>query len=221
MSLRLNRSNAKTLQGDSQNDMTLSENSSEPHNPDTGKHYVAEADLLEDAYRLGVNVFNSGFSPTFILGLWRGGSSVGIAVQECLQYLGVETDHVAIRTSYRGAGHYQQMVENPASEIRVHGTQYLLETLNAEDRLLFVDDVMSSGLNINAVIERLSQRLKRNMPEDVRVAATWWKPERMKITRPPDYFVNQTDQWLVMPYEVSGLSRQELLTHKPFLSDWL
>ena len=52
------------------------------------KLFVAEEDLLLDAYRLGVQVFNSGFRPSFIVGLWRGGSSVGIAVQECLQHLG-------------------------------------------------------------------------------------------------------------------------------------
>jgi hypoxanthine phosphoribosyltransferase len=53
------------------------------------KKYLKEQDVLLDAYRLGVEVFNSGFRPSFIVGLWRGGSTVGIAVQECLQALGV------------------------------------------------------------------------------------------------------------------------------------
>lgn len=56
------------------------------------KLFVEEEEFLLDAYRLGVKVYESGFRPTFIVGIWRGGSSVGIAVQECLQYLGVETD---------------------------------------------------------------------------------------------------------------------------------
>jgi hypothetical protein len=30
----------------------------------------------------------------------------GGMVQQCLQYLGVETDHIAIRTSYRGMSDY-------------------------------------------------------------------------------------------------------------------
>ena len=66
------------------------------------KRFIAEQDLLEDSYRLAVQIFDSGFRPDFIVGVWRGGSTVGIYVQECLQYLGVETDHIAIRTSYRG-----------------------------------------------------------------------------------------------------------------------
>ena len=54
------------------------------------KRFVEEEDLLLDAYRLGVKIYESGFRPTFIVGLWRGGSAVGIVVQECLQTLGVE-----------------------------------------------------------------------------------------------------------------------------------
>jgi hypoxanthine phosphoribosyltransferase len=37
--------------------------------------------------------------PSFIVGVWRGGTPVGIAVQEILDYLGVQTDHISIRTS--------------------------------------------------------------------------------------------------------------------------
>lgn len=185
------------------------------------KHFVTESDLLKDAYRLGVNIYNSGFSPTFIIGLWRGGSNVGISVQECLQYLGVQTDHISIRTSYRGISSYQQMVDNPEAEIRIHGTQYLLEALNSEDRLLIVDDVFSSGLTISVLINRLEQRLKKNMPESVKIAVPWYKPTRQRTERAPDFHLHETDAWLVMPYELTGLNRQEIDENKPFLTDIL
>ena len=185
------------------------------------KRFISEEELLRDAYKLGVEIYNSGFAPTFIVGLWRGGSSVGIAVQECLQYLGIATDHIAIRTSYSGAENYTQMLDNPEQEIRVHGTQYLLETLNAEDRLLIVDDVMSSGLNVEAVIDRLQRRLKRNMPEVVRVAVPWWKPQRSRTPRRPDFYLHETSDWLVMPYELSGLTPSEILQHKAFLKPFI
>lgn len=179
------------------------------------KQFIQEQDLLLDAYRLAVQVYQSGFTPTFIVGLWRGGSAVGISVQECLQYLGVDTDHISIRTSYRGMDSYGDMVE--AGTIRVHGTQYLLETLNAEDSLLIVDDVFSTGLNVDAVMRRLQQRLKRNMPEHVRVAVPWYKPSRNHSGRIPDYFLHETEDWLVLPYEMTGLTEAEIAAHKPFL----
>lgn len=179
------------------------------------KQFIEEKDLLLDAYRLAVRVYQSGFRPTFIVGLWRGGSAVGISVQECLQYLGVSTDHISIRTSYRGMDSYGDMLE--AGSIRVHGTQYLLETLNADDALLIVDDVYSSGLNVEAVLQRLRQRLKRNMPEDVKVAVPWYKPARNKTARVPDYYLYETENWLVLPYEITGLTHAEIAAHKPFL----
>lgn len=181
------------------------------------KRYIQEADLLRDAYRLGVAIADSGFRPTFIVGLWRGGSSVGIAVQECLQYLGIETDHIAVRTSYRGMTSYQRMVDNPADEIRVHGTQYLLETLNADDQLLIVDDVFSSGLTSSAVVHRLESRLKRNTPNQIRIAAPWYKPSHNRTDRRPDYYLHTTEDWLVMPYELTGLTRDEIVANKPFM----
>ncbi len=181
------------------------------------KLYGQEEDMLLDAYRLGVKIFNSGFRPSFIVGIWRGGSSVGIIVQECLQHLGIETDHISIRTSYRGLSSYKQMLEN-ADAIRVHGTRYLLENLNAEDGLLIVDDVFNSGRNIKAVIDRLSYRTKRNMPRDVRVAVPWYKPANNKTGRVPDYYLHETDKWLVLPWELNGLTLEEIRRHKPFLA---
>lgn len=150
--------------------------------------------------------------------MWRGGSAVGIYVQECLQYLGVVTDHIAVRTSYSGQPDYAQMVSNPEANIRVHGTQYLLESLNADDKLLLVDDVCSSGLTLQVVRNRLRQRLKRNMPEDVRVAVVWNKPKYNRSGEMPDYYLHETEAWLVLPYELKGLTREEVQRHKPFVA---
>lgn len=181
------------------------------------KVFLGEQEVLLDAYRLGVQIFNAGFHPSFIVGLWRGGSTVGIAVQECLQALGVETDHISIRTSYSGVNRYQEMIDNPEETIRVHGTQYLLESLNKTDSLLIVDDVYSTGFNVDAVIRRLESRLKRNMPESIRVACLWYKPKKNRTGRTPDFSIHEGDDWLVLPYELCGLTDEELRDHKPFV----
>ena len=179
------------------------------------KQFLTEQDVMEDSFRLGVRIFNSGFRPTFIVGLWRGGSTVGIYVQECLQTLGVITNHISIRTSYEGLSAYNETVNNPDRQVRVHGTQYLLENLNTIDNLLIVDDVFNTGMNVQAVIARLESRLKRNMPKALKVAALWYKPALRRTERTPDYFQHETDDWLVLPYELTGLSSSELEQHKP------
>jgi len=180
------------------------------------KTFIDEQTLLEDAYRLAVCIYDSGFRPDFIVGIWRGGSAVGIYVQECLQYLGVKTDHIAIRTSYRGMESYLKGLDRP-EDIRVHGLKYLYETMNRDDRLLIVDDVFASGQNIDAVIQRLESKTKRNMPGDVRIAVPFYKPAQNRTGRRPDYYLHETDDWLVLPYEIQGLSHAEIAAHKPWL----
>jgi len=187
----------------------------------TKRTFLKEAELINDSFRLGVNIFQSGFLPTFIVGLWRGGSTVGIYVQECLQYLGVETDHIAVRTSYSGVEKYRAMVDDPSGTIRVHGLQYLLETLSSDDRLLLVDDVCGSGWTLKIVQDRLRSRLRRNMPGEVRTAVVWNKPGANQTGVAPDHFVHETDTWLVLPYELNGLTMDEIRSHKPVVANLL
>ena len=125
------------------------------------KRFVAADDLLRDSFQLAANIYKAGFRPDFLVGLWRGGSAVGIAVQEGLEHLGVETDHIAIRTSYSGAHRYSEMVSK-ADGIRVHGLQYLLENLSSHHSMLIVDDVYSTGSSVAAVIAQLA---RKNAPQ--------------------------------------------------------
>ena len=176
-------------------------------------------ELLLDSYRLAVKVYESGFRPAFIVGLWRGGSAVGIAVQECLEYLGVETDHISVRTSYAGIHSYEEMVRDQ-DRINVHGTQYLLEALGSDDPLLIVDDAYSSGSSVAAVVRRLRDKMKRNFPREFRVAVPWYRPTPRTL-RPPDVYLHQTSDWLVFPYELTGMSLDEIREHKPVLREVL
>jgi len=178
------------------------------------KRFIAEQELLEDSYRLARLIYQSGFRPDFVVGVWRGGSTVGIYVQECLQYLGIETDHIAVRTSYRGREDYFEQLEQ-GSEMRAHGLQYLFENLNAEDALLIVDDVYGTGRNVRSIINRLRIKTKRNMANDVRIAAPYYRGTHSGTA--PDYFLQQTDDWLVLPYELSGISRSEMAQHKSWM----
>jgi hypoxanthine phosphoribosyltransferase len=178
--------------------------------------YIDADDLLLDSFRLAVDIHASGFRPDFLVGLWRGGTAVGIAVQEGLEYLGVETDHIAVRTSYTGPESYRRRSHDVES-IRVHALQYLVERLEAEHSLLIVDDVYSTGASVQAVIGELTRKTRRNLPGDIRTATVWYRPTDRTLA-PPDYFVHETTDWLVLPYELQGLSRQEIAAHKPAVS---
>jgi len=181
------------------------------------KRFIAADDLLTDSFQLAVNIFEAGFEPDFLVGLWRGGSAVGIAVQEGLEHLGVKTDHIAIRTSYSGAAKYSEMVST-ADAIRVHGLQYLLENLASHHSMLIIDDVYSTGSSVAAVIDQLARKTRRNLPKDIRIGTVWYRPTD-KTLRTPDYFVHETDEWLALPYELSGMSPTEVIANRPELAD--
>ncbi len=180
------------------------------------KTYVAADDLLLDSFQLAADIYRSGFRPDFLVGLWRGGSAVGIAVQEGLDHFGCSTDHIAIRTSYRGQDSYSQMVDS-AGSIRAHGLRYLHERVCEHHSMLIVDDAYSTGSSVNAVIAQLAKKARRNLPHDIRIATVWYRPTE-KTLRPPDYHVHETSDWLVLPYELSGLSIDELREGKPEIS---
>jgi len=175
----------------------------------TEKHYISAQQLLEDSVRLGIEILESGFRPSFIVGIWRGGTPVGIAVQELLDYFGIETDHISIRTSsYEG-------IAKRGREIRVHGLDYIVENIGSEDGLLIVDDVFDSGLSIEAVIDTLKKKCRKNTPEDIRIAVPYFKPQNNKTSFKPDYFIHETDKWLIFPHELTGLTSEEVSANKP------
>ena len=152
------------------------------------KQYLSADQLLVDSFRLAERVFSSGFKPTMIIAIWRGGVPIGIAVQEFLAYCGIETDHIAIRTSSYDAG-----IDQRLGGIRVHGLNYLIKNVTAEDKLLIVDDVFDTGRTVDAVIERLTSLARLNTPADIRVAVPYYKPSRREVDRVPEYFLEETD----------------------------
>ena len=173
------------------------------------KIYISADDLLIDSFKLAQQIFESGFRPQFIVGVWRGGAPVGIAVQEYLDFAGIKTDHIAIRTSsYYGIGLQDK-------EVRVHGLNYIIDNVNATDELLLVDDVFDSGRSVIAVIKELEEKTRANLPRTIKIATPWYKPSRNTTSIVPDFFIHETDSWLVFPHELSGLSTEEISAGKP------
>lgn len=175
------------------------------------KRYLSAQDLLEDSFRLGARVIEDGFRPSMMIAIWRGGVPMGTAIQELLAWYGIETDHIAIRTSsYAG-------IDGRAPGIRVEGMEYLIRNCSRDDALLIVDDVYDTGLTIAAVIAHLEQRARRNTPHEIRVAVPWYKPSRNRTDRIPDYYLHATGDWLKYPHSLEGLTRAEVAAHRPEL----
>jgi len=182
------------------------------------KHFISPQDLYADSFRLARRILDSGFRPEFIAAIWRGGTPIGIIVQEFLQYHGLSTDHIAVRTSaYESMG----VMSNT---IRVHGLNYIAERIKPGDGLLLVDDVFDTGLSIQAVLDMLKQKAGAHYPRQIKTAVLYYKPGSNKTALAPDYYLHQTDKWLVFPHELVGLDMDEIRKFKageiqPFFRD--
>jgi hypoxanthine phosphoribosyltransferase len=177
------------------------------------KLYISAEELLRDSFALGARILASGFCPSYLVALWRGGAPIGIAVQEYLEYHGVHADHIAIRTSAYEAG-----IDRPEKTVRVHAIDYLVSRLAFEDRLLIIDDVFDSGRSLEAVVDTLARRCRLNLPVDIRIATVYYKPSRNRSRLRPDFHLRETDDWLVFPHELVGLTDEEARLHKPLPS---
>jgi len=175
------------------------------------KHFIQADQLLKDSYNLAWKIFQSGFKPNYIIGVWRGGAPIGIAVQEFLDFLGVPSDHIAIRTSYYSG------IDQRNKEVQIYGLNYVIRKLESEDSLLIVDDVHDTGISVQQIITDLKKACKKNTPE-IRIATPYFKPLKNKTDRKPDYFLHETDEWLVFPHELEGLTLDEIKANKPELN---
>ena len=176
------------------------------------KLFIQSEELLKDSFNLAWQVYESGYRPNYIIGVWRGGAPIGIAVQEFLDVLGVPSDHIAIRTS-----HYKGIDERD-SQVQVYGLNYIIKQVESEDSLLIVDDVHDTGISIQKIILDLQTACKKNTPE-IKVATPYFKPNKNKTDRKPDFYIHETEKWLVFPHELEGLSMDEIIEFKPEHSD--
>jgi hypoxanthine phosphoribosyltransferase len=167
------------------------------------KQYISADELLRDSCELAMRIVQSGFRPTLIAGVWRGGTPVAIAVQEVMEFLGLDCDHIAIRTSS-----YSGMEQR--AEVQVHGLEYLHRTLKPTDSLLLVDDVYDTGLSMEQVLKEL-QALFGNAAPTIKLAMPYFKPAHNLTSRTPDFYLHTTSEWLVFPHELQGLTDTEIM----------
>jgi hypoxanthine phosphoribosyltransferase len=125
-----------------------------------------------------------------------------------LDYFDIKSDHIAIRTSlYSG-------IEQRKGSVSVDGLAYVTENISAKESILIVDDVFDTGLSVKQVVDDLYSVCVGNTPI-IKIATPYFKPANNKTDKNPDYYLHSTDEWLVFPHELTGLSTREILDNKP------
>ncbi len=171
--------------------------------------YLSADGLLADSMDLAIKVYESGFRPDLLVALWRGGTPIGIAMQEAFEYLGLDCHHFAIRSSsYVGL--------DKQGAIRLWGMELLQPYVQSNSKVLLVDDVFDSGRTMQAVINHL-HAMTGPHHSDIRLATPWFKPSSNVTSLTPHFFLHETSEWLVFPHELQDLSPEQMLA-KPGVS---
>lgn len=174
-----------------------------------GKLYISADEHLRDSWCLAAAVRKDGWKPDFILGLWRGGAPVAIALHEFFKVTGWNVQHIPLKcTSYTGIGENEGEVAFTCGDI-------VFGMFRKGDRVLVVDDVFDTGKTAVAVKKSLDA-----VGAEMRMACTYWKPEKNLTDLKPDYFAKDMGgRWIVFPHEVDGLVDDEVRRKDPALAD--
>lgn len=175
------------------------------------KEFIDAETLLATSFRLGALIHTSGYRPDLLLGIWRGGAPIAIAVHEYLQHRGHRCEHLPVRvTSYKG-------IDEPAERVDIHGLATLIAETAAFQRLLIVDDVLDTGRSLATLLGAL----RHSKAQELRTACPWYKPGNTRTGLVPDYYLSETEAWLVFPHELEGLSTDEIRAGKGSLATLL
>lgn len=164
----------------------------------TPKLFITPGRLAADSLRLARQVVDSGWGPTVLLCLWRGGTPIGVILHEFLELKGIRPAHHPLKVaSYAAIGEQ--------GEPRLEHAESVLASLRPKDRVLIVDDIFDTGRTIALVRRRVEARARH-----VAVATVYWKQVAGAASPGPDFFVRRTRRWIVFPHELVGLTPGEI-----------
>lgn len=175
--------------------------------------YVSSNSLLLDSLKLGVNIFEQGYIPDFLIALWPGGISAGLPIHESFKYKIKMSgksikipDHISINTSL---SHFSY-------KTNVIGIRYLEENINYSDNILIVNTIFNTGRVENNTIDKLKEILRRNIDiNKIKIATVYYNPvnDATWITNPsfvkPHFYLKKIDSDVIFPYQIHRLLAPE------------
>ena len=169
------------------------------------KAFISADGLLSDSFGLAKKIYDTGYRPEVLVCLWRGGTSVGIAVHEYLLYKGIETNHIPIRaSSYTGPG--------AREDVEVEKTDTIVESLPSDSRVLIIDDIYDTGYTLLKVHEQFARRTR-----NIKTATLYFKRGTHNKGKGPDFCFRETEKWIVFPHEIVGLSDDDLKNKEEYI----
>ncbi|MCW7754334.1 phosphoribosyltransferase [Desulfobotulus sp. H1] len=176
------------------------------------KVYISAGQMEQDCWAFAKDLFRKGLNFDLFVGVTRGGAQVSIYMQEVFSVLtGKMKGYATIQArSYEGFFDARNNVE-------VDNVESVIRHVKPGIRILVIDDIFDRGKTFEAVKDAIIRELP--YPDvHLSLAALYYKPENSQVSIRPDYFyrIFASRDWLVLPHELDGLTRDEM-TAKGFV----
>ena len=162
------------------------------------KRYVGAESLLIDSFKLAKEIYESGFVPEKIIGIWRGGSLVTLAIDEYFRSKGLKIKSYPLKVeAYSGS--------KLNKEVLVFGFEDLKKQIEGVKKLLVVDDVFDTGSSLENAVNKLM-----TITKEIKIATVYYKPRNNRTNLKPDFYLHETSAWIVFPHELEELTMDEI-----------
>ena len=150
--------------------------------------FLTPEKIFDLTYQLGERIKKDGFIPDCLLGISRGGLWV---VRTLSDYFGIKDVHI-IRVIY-----YTDIKTTQKKPILIQD----VDKKHLEGKkLLIVDDVSDTGCSLDFIVNLIKEKGIKNF----KTATLHYKP--WSIFK-PDYFVEETGEWSIYPWEIGETIR--------------
>lgn len=127
------------------------------------------------------------YDPDVIVGIARGGLVPSVRLSHLLNDLLMRVVHVK----------YYENVDEATGKPEI----FWSDVEKLEGKVLIVDDVADTGNTLEVVLDHLKKRIDG----EIKICTVAYKPSS-KIK--PDYFIYETEKWIVFPWEEAPVERK-------------
>ena len=172
------------------------------------KTYISADQQCRDSFAFARKIWDTGYRPDLLIGLWRGGTPIAISVHEFFVYRGHPCANLPVKcSSYAGM--------SQTSSFSIDLPEKFNSFLAPGRKILVVDDVFDSGQTAAKLKTLLS-----GAGCEPRIATLYYKPANNKTDIVPDFYLHATDEWIVFPHELEGLTLDEIRLKDPDIAQF-
>lgn len=128
------------------------------------------------------------YNPDWLIGISRGGLIPVRLLSDYLNISNVAIIRIEFYKTINQTSDFPQITQPLQVDVK-------------DKKILVVDDVVDTGMSIAVAKEHI----KRAGAKEVRVASLHYKP---KSNLKPDYFIEETESWIVYPWEKEETKRE-------------